>query len=284
MRKFLIGLMLTASPCVCSQQQAQQETPPSAVARQPGELSGAQQATFEEAQKSFAAGQWAESLALLKPLHEKHPRNAAVAKYAAEAAINLGDYAYAEANLKPLTQSGDDWQAHILLARCDAQQGRDADRDAELNLLTKMHAATTDPRFSSLKQFLVEKVPTTMGSLQILWSLVPVGNYKVYEMGRVMNADGKRVFLISLESNDQEQAAWGGRHPELAAKGDRFFSLDGYRDDAGPNGQVTQTHFTFVFFEDGRPSYNVVKECMVSIAEGKARPMSSRNGLAIPKS
>jgi len=251
--------------------------------RQPGELTAEQQAEFATAQKSFAAGQYAEALPVLKTLHEKHPRNAFVAKYAAEAAINTGDYAYAEANLAPLAASGEDWQALLLLSHCYAQEGKDVERDAALDRLTKMRATTKDPQFGRMSQFVVETVPTSKGSLQIVWSLVPVSGYNVYEMGRVLDPQGRRVFLISLESSDFEQPGWAKKHPDLAAAGQRFFSLDGYRDDPQPNGPTTQTHFTFAFYEDGRPDYKTVKAAMVEIAEGKGRAMSSRSGLPIPK-
>jgi hypothetical protein len=275
-------LLLLTVASVSSTARAQDAA--TATDRQPGQLSAQQSVDFEQAKQDFAAGKWAEALPILKDLHEHHPRNAEVAKYAAEAAINKGDYAYAETNLTPLVAVADeDWQAHILLARTYAQESKSSERDAELDKITKLHAATTDARFQRLNQFMVEQVATSKGSLQIVWSIVPYGGYKVYEMGRVLDPNGKRVFLISLESNDGEQPAWAQKHPQLAAAGQRFFSMDGYRDDTAANGQVTQTHFTFSFFEDGRPSYNTVRDRMVEIAEGKAHALSSRSGLPIPK-
>ncbi len=277
--RVLLLLLLAGGSCMVRAQEGGEST----AARQPGQLSAQQSVDFAQARQDFAAAKWADALVIFKDLHAHHPRNAEVAKYAAEAAMNTGDYAYAEANLTPLTTSDEDWQAHTLLARCYAQEGKDVERDAALDKLTKLHANTTDPRFQRLTQFVIEQVPTSKGSLQIVWSLVPVSQYKVYEMGRVLDPNGRRTFLITLESNENEQAAWAQKHPQLAAAGQRFFSLDGYRDDTAADGQVTQTHFTFGFFEDGRPDYRTVRARMVDIAEGKGQALSSRSGLAIPK-
>ncbi len=270
-------------PCVHAQTAPQQPD----AARQSGQLSSQQSTDFAQARQLFGQGKFADALTILKDLHDHHPRNAEVAKFAAEAAINTGDYTYAEATLQPIAAADpSDWQARALLARTYAQERKGPERDATLADLKKLHDNTTDQRFRQLTQFMVERVNTAnFGKLEIYWSLTPYSVYRIYQFGRVINSEGKRIFLISLESNDSEQPAWAQKHPDLAAAGDRFFSLDGYRDEPRADGQppTTQTHFTFGFFENGRPSYDTVRQRMLDIAEGRSRPLSSRTGLPIPK-
>lgn len=278
--KLLLTLLLAAASLTVVAQDADTQL----AARKRGDLSAAQQADFAASQKSFAAGQYADALVTLKDLHERDPFNNFVAKYAAEAAIATGDYTYAAFTLVVvLAQHDNDWQARAMLVRCDAQEGRDKYRDAGLARLTAMYASTTDPALKQLTQFLVEQVATSKGSLQIFWSLKPYSGYNVYLTGKVLDPADKRTFLITLESNDAEQPAWAQKHPQLAAAGERFYSLDGYRDDVAASGQVSQTHFTFAFFEDGRPTYNVLRQKMIVIAEGNGKPISSRSGLPAPK-
>lgn len=45
-------------------------------------------------------------------------------------------------------------------------------------------------------------------------------------------------------------------------------------------GSVTQTHFTYKFF-DGQPAYQTVKDEFLKIADGKSTAMSSRTGLIV---
>jgi hypothetical protein len=97
-----------------------------------------------------------------------------------------------------------------------------------------------------------------------------------------MNGEGKIVSRATLESNDPDQAAFAKEHPEDASKGVRKFSLDGYQETGiNSNGQRTQTHFTYKFFI-GQPAYEAVREEFISIATGKATPISSRPNLVVP--
>ncbi len=58
--------------------------------------------------------------------------------------------------------------------------------------------------------------------------------------------------------------------------------MDGYGPDQKlPNGNTTQTHMLFGFF-DGRPSYDVVRERILAIAEGRKTPLS-RTDPGVPR-
>lgn len=262
----------------------QQPTPTTAPSSTDA-LSPQQQAIFAAARSDFGAEKWPDALAKFQTLHTQLPNNLIFSKFAAEASLNTGDTAAAIALLQPIELANPaDWQARALLARSYAESGQDNRRDAELDKLLALHAASTDPQFKQLTQFLVSRIPAGGGHLDLFYSLQPWSHYDIYEMARVYNASGQQVYRITLESNDFDQPLWAKQHPDLAARGMRMFSMDGYSEPhPGPNGTSTQTHATFGFF-DGRPSYNLVRDRMTTIAVGKGGPMSSTTTTqAVPK-
>ena len=239
---------------------------------------------FGVARETFAAGKWAEAYKQLKPIHEAVPGNTLVAKYTSEAAINSGDAAYAQGILTPLLAANpDDWQARSLQARLYAEARNDTARDAQLKQLTVQHANTTDARFHQLTTVLIERdMLPDGGHMDLFYSLQPWSRYNIYEMARIYDAGGKQRLRITLESNDMDQSLWAPKHPDLVAKGERMFSMDGYSDQpATATAQATQTHMTFGFF-DGRPSYDTVRDRMIAIASGKGAAQSSTSGI-VPK-
>jgi hypothetical protein len=248
------------------------------------EMTPDQTLDFGVARESFAAGKWADAYAKMKPIHEAVPGNTQVAKFTAEAAINSGDAAYAQRVVTPLlTSAPDDWQAEALQGRIYAEAHNDAARDAVLKQLTVQHANTGDARLKQLTQILIERGALPDGShIDLFYSLQPWSRYNIYEMARVYDAAGKQRLRITLESGDMDQSLWAPKHPDLVAKGERMFSMDGYSDQpATATTQATQTHSTFGFF-DGRPPYDMVRDRMIAIGSGKGAVLSSTGGI-VPK-
>ena len=117
-------------------------------------------------------------------------------------------------------------------------------------------------------------------SLIIRTSLVPWGPYKVYDLGQVLNEEGKIILRMTLESNDADQAQFAKDHPKEAQAGLRGFSLDDYRETGvNSNGQRTQTHDTYQLFV-GQPAYETMREEFIKIANGQSKPVS-RTGLVV---
>lgn len=261
---------------------AAQDAPAATTKNDPlAALTPAQKDSFLAAGKDFAAEQYGPALATLKPLVAQlppgSPAQGMLAKYAAEAALNTGDRAYALGLLKPIEAADAyDWQAKSLLARADAEAGDKPARDAELASLTRMHKEMPSAQIGKLTQILLERdVLANGGTIRIWYSLEPWGRYKTYLFSRVFDKAGQQTLRIALESSDFDQPMFVKEHPEQAARGDRRFSLDGYGQDVkAANGGVTQTHMTFGFF-DGRPPYDTVRARMLTIAEGKGAPISS---------
>lgn len=243
-------------------------------------LSVKQKTHFEVATTEFAAGDYAGALPqlrnLLKELQPGAPAQIVVAKYATESALNAGDREYAFSLLKPiLAATPDDWQAQSLLVRAYAEMGQKVERDATLAHLMDLHKQGAYPQLNRMEQFLIERVPFKDGFLRIWYSFIPWGGYKTYMFARVYDSSGQQVLRVTLESSDFDQPQFAKEHPEMTAKGMRRFSLDGYGQDKKlDNGQTSQTHMTFGFY-DGQPSYDTVRDRMVAIATKQVSPISS---------
>jgi hypothetical protein len=266
-----IGIFAFTASIACAQ----------AAAPQPA-LTPAQQQLFAAARQDFGQQHFTDSLAKMRALHEQVPANSIITEATAETAITAGDPQYAISILKPLEAAADGY-AITFLVRAYAETHQNDLRDAEIKTLLELHKTTTDPRFKQLQQFLLERVSSPPGHVDIYYSLVPWGRYNIYAMARVFNATGQQQFRITLESNDPDQPLWANQHPDLAAKGIREFSLDGYSEpQPGANGASTQTHATYGFL-NGQPTYDDLRQRMLTIAGGKSGPMSTTTGIPMPK-
>jgi hypothetical protein len=241
-------------------------------------LNPAQKDLFEQASKAFSAGHFTESLGLHKQLLKDFPDDPILCKFASEDAINTGDPA--ATSLKPIAASDpDDWQITALLVHACAESGDRTCRDTEMAKMVDLHKRGLTP--NQLNTYPVENVKLDSGTLLIENSLVPWSYYKVYALGKMSDASGKRIMTITLESSDMDQIAFAREHPAEAAHGARMFSLDAYRETGlNSEGKRTQTHFTYKFLM-GQPDYATIRQDFLDIATGKSKPVSSRSGLVV---
>ena len=272
----------TSPPATVSPQAVQPGHVPGAENAQTdalGQFTPAQREQYDAAGRLFSAERFAEALDIFRPLlaglPPGSPGQVLVAKFASEAAINTGDYDFAVRTLTPIEAAdANDWQAAGLLARAYAEGSQPQKRDAELARLKDLHTRAVTPQIAKQQQVLLERIPEKNGSLRVWYSLEPWGRYRVYVYARVYNQAGQQLLRITLESSDFDQPLFAKEHPDLAARGQRRFSLDGYGEEQKlPNGQMTGSHMTFGFF-DGEPAYDVVRGRMVQIAEQQTRPAS----------
>lgn len=256
---------------------AQRETPQDLLAR----LTPEQKQKFDAAGQAFRARHYPDALSVYKQLLTELPGDPVLSKFATEAALNNRDSTYALATIKPVAEKDpDDWQAAALQIRACAEAGDVPCRDTEIAHMQDLHNKGVTP--SNMRDYIVEQVQLDGKSLRIRLSLVPWGNYHVYALAQVVENDGSIPFRAALESGDMDQPLFAKEHPDLAAKGIRRFSLDGYQETGiNSQGQRTQTHFTYKFF-DGQPSYADVREEFLSIVNGKVTPLSSRTNLIVP--
>jgi hypothetical protein len=244
-------------------------------------LSPEQKVLWDQASKAFSAQQYADALVTYKQLLGQLPGDAILSKFASEAALNVGESTFASTTLKPLAAiDPNDWQAISLLARACAGSGDAACRDSNMAHMLDLHRQGVAP--PGLRQYILERVKVGDSTLVILPSLEPVGFYKIYDLGRVMDRNGKIFMRITIESGDEDQPAFTKQHPKEAAEGVRAFSLDAYQETGlNSNGQRTQTHFTYKSYV-GQPSYQQVRQAFLDVASGNATPASSRSGVIVP--
>jgi len=245
-------------------------------------LTAAQRQQFDAAKKAQLAEQYAEASAGFKALLQDLPGDSLLTKWASDAALDMGDSAYALGMLKPLVQANfQDWQAVSMLARAAAESGDKQTRDAAMmNMEMLRQHGMTPP---NMTQYVLERMKVGGNVMTFRCSLVPWGPYKAYYVGQVADAKGATFLLISLESSDADQVVFAKQHAKEAAAGFREFTLDAYRE-TGLNqaGQRTQTHSTYKYYM-GQPPYDVVREEFLNIANGKTSPVSSRTGLIVPQ-
>ena len=233
-------------------------------------LSRTQKKAFIESQDKFIGGQFADALAelraLLAQLPPNSPAHSAMAERAAEAALEAGERAYAISLLKPIEEhDSSDCLARTLLARARAEDGQSPERDAEISALTALHKQAPNSPAGKLDMFLLEKHSLKGGRIVTIWyALRPWGPHNTHLTAAILNASGDTVLRIELDSDDGDQVYFKETHPDLAAKGDRRYSLDVFGpEQALPNG----TDHNLIQFFDGAPSYDTVRERILAIAE-----------------
>jgi hypothetical protein len=245
-------------------------------------LTPAQKQQFDAARKAQLAKQYAEALAGFKALLQDLPDDSLLMKWSSDAALEMGDSAYALRVLKPLVMANfEDYQAVSMLARAAAESGDVQTRNAamiDMGML-RQHGITPP----NMKEYVLERMKVGENVMTIYCSLVPWGLYKTYYLADVADAKGVNFLHISLESSDGDQLEFARLHPKEAETGVREFTLDAYRE-TGLNqaGQRTQTHYTFKFLL-GQPPYDTVREEFINIASGKTAPISDRTGLIVPQ-
>jgi hypothetical protein len=239
-------------------------------------LTPEQKKQYDQAGKDFNTQLFSEAIEGYKLLLKEIPGDPVLSKFLGEAALNSGKTALALSTLRPIAAATpDDWQAAILLVRACAESGDKTCRDSGMSHVLDLHKRGLTP--PHLQQYIVERIFFSDGkSLTIYTSLDPWGHYHVYNYAQIFDNTGHMEIRVTVESDDTDQAFFAKEHPKEAAAGLRSFSLDGYKDSGlNDKNQRMETHFTFKFFI-GQPSYDTVREDILSIANGTMSPSSSR--------
>ena len=266
------GSLTTQASLTAQQLTMRCDPPPGSLAR----LTQTQKKAFMESQDMFVAGRYADALGVLRGLLAQIPPNtkaqSAMAERTAEAALEAGERAYAISLLKPIEErDGSDCLARTLLARADAEDGRSAERDAEISALTALHKQAPKSPVGKLDVFLLEQHSLKGGGIVRIWYVLhPWGPFNTHLYSEILDASGGTILRIELDSADSDQVYFREIHPDLAAKGDRRFSLDAFGPNPLPDGRID--HALIQFF-DGTPSYDAVRERILAIAERSAKPV-----------
>lgn len=201
----------------------------------------------------------AEGKKLLPALTPGTPLHDFVTELTAGSAVETGDTTYALSLLKPFTAAHpDDWHSASLLARAYAETGDKAQRDEQIAHVLALHKSSSDPAFTKLHIFPIQKVALHSGYAVFLYPFAPLAPDNVYLLALIYTPEGKMDYRIELESEDGDQAFFKPEHP-----GDRRFSIDSIRQTA--NGESQALHG----FVDGAFDYDRMRDLMVRTANGE---------------
>jgi predicted Zn-dependent protease len=134
----ICALLVTASLLVAPIRTDSQPNVATATHRETAEeldarLTAGQRQQFDAAKKAQLAQRYTEALAGFKALLQDLPGDSLLTKWASDAALEMGDSAYALGALKPLVLANfEDWQAVAMLARAAAESGDRQTRDAAM--------------------------------------------------------------------------------------------------------------------------------------------------------
>ena len=206
----------------------------------------------------------AEGKRLLPALTPGTPLCDFVTELTAGSAVETGDRAYALSLLKSFTISHpEEWRAASLLARAYAESGDKAQRDEQIAHVIALHKSSSDPAFTKLHVFPIQKVALHSGYAVFLYPFEPLRPFNVYLLALIYTPEGKLDYRLELESEDVDQALFKPKRP-----GERRFSIDSMRHtDAGES----QALFGFV---DGVFDYDRMQDLIVKVANGEKLPVN----------
>jgi tetratricopeptide (TPR) repeat protein len=204
-----------------------------------------------------------QALAIFQQVLQANPNDVATNLYAAGAALELyqGELAvkYAE---KARDLDPNNWKVHTTLVVAYAVAGRTTERNAERDLLRKLHADPKAPDAVQSNGFLVDMFPVKDYRVEAIEYFQPLSKFHVYYRFLIRNREGKRVWSMSVESNDFDEKSWEQAHAQAAADGERQFQLVG---------EGGATHVDYRMFS-GKPLYDGVKAQVLQIFNAQTAP------------
>jgi hypothetical protein len=268
-------LMLIAPIALLAQEPVLRCDPPALTL---SHLSRSQRQEFTRSQELFTAARYTEALdklrALLDQLPEDTPEQYIITVKTAEAALEAGERSYAIELLKPLqTSSGFDCPALSILARAYNELHRDKERDAAIAALFALHTQDYVTTAGKLDGFLIEQQPLKGGGKLLIWyDLKPLGPHNTQIFAQVHDTKGVNLLTIEIDSDDVDQIDFRQTHPDLAAKGQRRYSLETYMQDPAQPGEQVRTTRSHIQFFDGFPPYNYIRDRILAIATRTSAP------------
>ncbi|HYK35290.1 hypothetical protein [Alloacidobacterium sp.] len=223
----------------------------------------APQATIDQGLAQLKNNQPQQALSTFQQLLQANPKDVATNLYAADAALQLykGDLAvqYAE---KAHQLDPNNWKVHTTLVVAYSVADRPIQRNAERELLHKLHADPNAKDAMESNGFLVDMFPVKQYRIEAVEFFQPLGKFHIYYRFIIRNQQGRRVWTINAESNDFDEKSWEQAHPQKAADGERQFQVTGEGNDK---------HVDYRMFS-GKPVYDGVKAQVLQILNAQTMP------------
>ena len=157
-----------------------------------------------------------------------------------------------------------DWRGIAMLIQAFQAMGDAQARDRELLALYERRAKREDPDLSNARAFCRDRFVVARHRLLALEYFDPQGGDRLYYRFSIGDdKTGKETSYISLESDDYTTKV--ARELGEISASQLAYTVDRYE---GAN------HWTYAHFNE-RPSYDVVRQLVVDILQGKATPVSA---------
>jgi tetratricopeptide (TPR) repeat protein len=158
----------------------------------------------------------------------------------------------------------DDWAAHQNLALSFALSKDWPDFDKERATL-KAARDNNAPGLDKTRFDLIDVLQIGPRTYRVLAFYTLAGRYDTRYAFVHFGDNGKLTDYIQCESDDADQYFFKQKHPDLAAAGQRSFSLDTYS--VGENGL---SQGLIKFYPDGEPTYETVREDALKVLQAQA--------------
>ena len=230
-------------------------------------------------------GDNAAALDALQPALAAYPDDLRVLRYTASAAmaVNQNEKALDLYNRALTKHPNQPWPLRLAVLQLEARLGKWTDFDRDLAALRAAKKSGTDHQLDSSSGFLIEGFdaggrhveaavfPLLAGSFHTLYRFTlpklaatapPIqASAQSPQSSRCDNPDFRPY--IDVESDDADQDSFKKRHPDLAAKGERGYSLDIY------SAPCSQGLIKFYF--DGEPAYESIRADVIKALTSKPK-------------
>lgn len=229
---------------------------------QPEKLSA--ESAFKTATGLMEKGQHKQAIPYLKRVQMELPENPSMLWNLGLALAETGNHPGAAEIWRSYRRvDPDDWRARAKLVQAYQALGDIKARDGEIKSLYEYRKNSSDAKLNAVDRFCREQSVMAGRSVFAFEYFSPQGSRQKYFLFSVVNKKGDEEFHISLGSYDSTTQI--ARELGEISMGQRLYHLDEYRG---------ALHKTYAFFKE-KPDYDKVRTTVVSVLEGKLKPMSA---------
>jgi tetratricopeptide (TPR) repeat protein len=215
-------------------------------------------------------GDYASAKAFFAQYVSGNPDDVEARMYLGGAEMGLKDFPAAIKDLQAvIAAKPDTWTAHTNLVLAYAKTLDWTDFDKERALI-KAARDNNAPGLDKQKGDVIDELQVSAKTYSVRSFFLNFWRFQTRYVFLHFGDDGKLTDYIQCESDDADQGFFKQAHPKEAAAGARSFSLDSYT--VGDKGM---TQGLIKFYNDGEPTYEVVRADALKVLMGKATPAAS---------